>query len=121
MPDRPQSTLPHDFEETAGFRETTLYIFPPEHSDTARRFGRMLYEILLEGMPYYGEENESTTLREMNAALADAVHLRDFFWSVGQEIEDNEMNSMDARLSLLAQDLTSGMDRIIDSLQEALK
>ena len=121
MSDQPKSTLPYDFEETAGFRETTLYVFPPEHSDTARRFGRMLYELLLEGMPYYGEEDESTTLREMNAALADAVHLRDFFWSVGQEIEDNEMNSMDARLSLLAQDLTASMDQLIDTLQAALK
>ena len=121
MHDRPKSTLPHDFEETAGFRETTLYLFPPEHSDTARRFGRMLFEMILEGMPYYGEEGESSTRREMEAALADAVHLRDFFWGVGQEIEDNEMTAVDARLSLLAQEMTAAMDRVIDSLQEALR
>ena len=121
MSSREKSTLPYDFEETAGFRETTLYVFPPEHSDTARRFGRMLYEIILEGMPYFGEEGESSTLREMQAALADAVHLRDFLWGVGQEIEDNEMTAMDARLSLFAQEMTHAMDRIIDSMQEALK
>jgi len=47
MPDQPQCSNPAgsppyrpplDFEETAGFRETTVYLFPPERAETLRRF-----------------------------------------------------------------------------------
>ena len=78
MSSQDKSTLPTDFEETAGFRETSILLLAPEHADAARRFGRMFYEIILPGDVYYGEPGESTVRRELQAAHADLVHTRDF-------------------------------------------
>jgi hypothetical protein len=120
MPDQDKSTLPTDFEETAGFRESTLHLFPPEHADTLRRFGRLLHDLILDGEPYW-PEGESLTYREMTAALADALHLRDFLWHVSREIEQSELSPDDSRLALLARELVDAMDDVVTSLQEGVE
>jgi hypothetical protein len=127
MHDRPQSNLstgpavPADPEATSGFRETTLYLFRPRDAEALRHVGRMLYNLVLEGSPFFGEPGESTIRRELEAALADAVHLRDFFWGIGRQVEQSELPAWEAQLSLFAREMADGMDRVINATQEALR
>ena len=127
MPDRPKSTLPADptpadVEESIGFHETLLTLFQPEDAAALRRVGKLLYSLVLEGdSPNFGGEGESVIGRELNAALVDAVSLRDYLWAIGQQIGDNELVAGDAQLSLFAREQVYAMDRIIDAMQEALK
>src|SRR5215208_841952 len=127
MHDRPKSILSTgpaiaaDPEETSGFRETTLHLFRPRDAAALRHAGRLLHNLVLEAAPFFGEEGESTIRRELEAALADAVHLRDFFWAISRQVEESELPAADAELSLFAREMVAGMDRVINATQEALR
>ena len=107
-------------DECAGFRETTLYLFRQEDADSLRHFGRLLHGLVLEGDPYFGEPEDSLTRRELGAALLDMLHVRNFLWHVSREVEESQLDAEDARLSLLAAELTGAIDRVIDLLQEGM-
>jgi hypothetical protein len=120
MSDRPKS-IPADPEETAGFRETTLYLFKPRDAAALRHVGRLLHNLTLEADPFFGAAGESTIRRELEAALADASHLRDFLHAIGQQIENSELAPGDAQLSLFAREMVTALDCVLDSMQEALR
>jgi len=106
----------------SGFHETLLTLFQPEAAAALRHVGKLLYSLVLEGdSPNFGGEGESVIRRELDAALVDAVSLRDYLWAIGQQIGDNELVAGDARLSLFAQEMMHAMDRVIDAMQEALR
>jgi hypothetical protein len=86
-----------------------------------RRFGRMFYELILAGDTYYGEPGESNVRRELQAALADMVHLRDFVAYVARQVEESALRGEDARLSVFAREIFGALDPVISALQEGLE
>jgi hypothetical protein len=80
----------------------------------------MLHTMILEGSPYCGTEDESMTSREMDAALADLVEVRDVFWNIGREVETSGLHPADAKLSRLGGEVSQHLDKLINIVQEVL-
>ena len=107
-------------EDPGGFRESTLQFFKPEDAAVLRRLGKLLHTMILEGSPYFGSEDESLTSREMDAALADLVEVRDVFWNISREVETTSLHPADAKLSRFAGEVYQHLDKLITILQGVL-
>ena len=119
MARRKMPILP-DFEETAGFRATLLYLFPPESVETVRDFGRLLFYMILAGEPHY-PEHESQTRRELVAAMEDLQHVQSFLAYIARNAEDVELEPPDLRRAQLAGRLAEEVDRVIKDLKKGLR
>jgi hypothetical protein len=114
--DRPEI---HDFEETAGFRATVLYLFQPEHVETVRGFGRLLYHLILAGDPYYPDE-ESQVRRELEAVRADLLHLQRFLAFIAAKPGEFVLEKPDLRLCRFASKLDHTLDQMLQDFDEEL-
>jgi len=79
----------------------------------------MLYELILEGEPYWPED-ESITRQELQAVHADLLHVRDFLRCVGRQVEESELSAEDTRLALFAAEIAGAVGRVADALEEGL-
>ena len=118
MPVRKQP-IPSDFEETAGFRATLLYLFPPERVETVRKFGRLLFYMILAGEPYYPDE-ESQTCREIQAAREDLLHVQAFLEYIASKPEDLSLRPPDLRLCRFAGKLARSVGRVIAEIEKEM-
>ena len=118
MRDRKTPT-PTDFEETAGFRATLLYLFPPERVETVKKFGRLLYYMILAGEPYYPDE-ESQTRRELQAAREDLLHVQAFLEYIARKPEDLDLRPPDLRLCRFAGKLVHSVGRVIAEIEKQM-
>ena len=116
IPERPD---PADFEKSAGFRATVLYLLHPEHVETVRQFGRLLYHLVLAGDPYFPEE-ESQVRRELEAAREDLLHLWRFLAFIARKPETLDLDPRDVHLCRLAGTLERALTRAIQSLDRGL-
>jgi hypothetical protein len=107
-------------DEPGGFRESTLHFFQPEDAAALRRIGKLLHTMILEGSPYFGGEDQSLTSREMDAALADLVDVRDVFWNISREAETTSLHPADAKLSRFAGEVYQHLDKLINIVQGVL-
>ena len=129
MPDQDKHNLPDKStppdespysDEPGGFRESTLQFFQPEDAAALRRIGKLLHTMVLEESPYFGPEEQSLTSREMDAALADLVEVRDVFWNISRELETTSLHPADAKLSRFAGEVYQHLDKLITIMQGVL-
>ena len=118
MRDR-KTPIPADFEETAGFRATLLYLFPPERVETVRKFGRLLFYMILAGEPYYPDE-ESQTCREIQAAREDLLHVQSFLEYIARKPKDLSLERQDRRLCHFAGKLALSVGRVIAEIEKEM-
>jgi hypothetical protein len=119
MTRRKRPILPN-FEDTAGFRSTLLYLLPPESVPMVRDFGRLLFFLVLTGEPYHSK-HESQTRRELVAAKEDLQHVQAFLQYVARKTEHLRFSSPDLRLTELADTLAEQVGRVIEDLEKGLR
>jgi hypothetical protein len=56
----------------------------------------------------------------MEAGLAELLHVRDFFWSVGRGVEESALSMPDMRLATFAKEFVAALDKIFGIMQETL-
>lgn len=128
MPDQEESTPapilqidPAHWEEHEGFRETFLMHFTDgETNDTLRRFGSVLFELILESRGSRHSYPDSATRWELRAALGDLRYLQGFLDAVGQEHRLSSLTAEDAGLSRYARAQAVRVRKIADGLEERL-
>ena len=112
---------PPQWEQTPGFRETTLSFFPSEEAAALRRIGKLMHYLITEADLRDEEmERESPTRRELRAALADLRHLQSYLAEIGGKTETTSLEKADIRLALYADEAAKGLARMVDRLTEAL-
>lgn len=107
------------------FRESFLRWFTePQDNAALRDFGRMLFDLILEGNRVQPDEPEGIYRHDLRAALADLRAVQGFLAYIGQSQEDlDEDDHEDAdslRLCYLAEQLAPRVGRIADSIEGAL-
>ena len=126
MSDRRKFTAPPtppDFEERAPIRETFLYHFSEEDAQRWRHLGHLVYEAFMEGECLIPQEHEeSSSWRELSAALADLRHVQHWLASVlGGTLEHSSLDLADTRVCLAAVDASAELGRLCDRLEEVLR
>jgi hypothetical protein len=124
MPIRKEPSQPTspEWEQTPGFRETTLSFFPSEEAAALRRVGRLMHDLITEADLRDEEmEKESPTRRELRAALADLRHLQSYLAEIGGKTETTSLEKDDTRLALHADEAAKGLARVVGRLTEVLE
>jgi hypothetical protein len=95
-------------------RETVLWRFrDPEHIETLRRFGDLLYSMAAETFYWGATHGWSPFQGEANAAAADLEHVADFLEAVA-ELPD------DARLAGAAVRWAEELRRLVEGIREVV-
>jgi hypothetical protein len=85
------SPTPPPWNEADSFRETTLqFIDDPEDREAARRFSRLLYDLVLEQTRNMGDE-DYVTRANLRAIAADLRHLEGYLDEIGRTLENSSV------------------------------
>src|SRR5579872_1846074 len=117
MPSLPQSTPP-PWDESASFRETTLYLLEdPADREAVRHAGRVLHDLALEATSEQPGE-ESVTREELRAAAADLRHTGGYLRNViRRSVVECSLDESDERLARFAGKLSRQVDALVDKIE----
>ena len=112
------------WEEDEGFRETlAIRLADDEERATVRRFGALLFRLLLERSSPAGPKDAlsvSPTRAEIAAVAAELRHLSGYLDAVGRGWLDHELDREDAALSRFAAGLAGRVDRLAETVEKRL-
>jgi hypothetical protein len=119
MQGSPQSTPP-PWDESASFRETTLYLLDdPADREAVRHAGRLLHDLALEAAREPGDE--SATRAELRAAAADRRHTSCYLFNViRRSAEWCSLDESDERLAYFAGKLSRQVAALIEKIERRL-
>lgn len=113
-----------DWEDLQGFRETLLHhVTDPGANRAMREFGQWVYVLALQATWDRSKPRavrESTTRRELQAALVDLRALQGFLTQVGNERDESELTPADERLSRLGAGVALALAELGDELERSL-
>lgn len=113
-----------DWEDLQGFRETLLHhVTDPGANRAMRELGQWVYVLALQATWDRAKPRavrESTTRRELQAALVDLRALQGFLTQVGNERDESELSLADERLSRLGARLALTLAELGDELEGQL-
>lgn len=124
MPDRHESTAPHEvppFDESDGWRRTMLYrVTSPRDRAALIRLSRMLDALILEVGRCWDEMEGSATVAELEAATVDLRYLEAFLARLGREHVETELEPVEVEVSKLAARIAPEVGRLAATLEAGL-
>jgi len=120
MPSLPQSTPP-PWDESASFRETTLYLLnDPAGREAVRHAGRVLHDLALEANREQPGE-ESATRAELRAAAADLRYTSGYLHNViCLSAEWCSLPKSEEKLARFAGKLSRQVAALVDKIERRL-
>jgi hypothetical protein len=114
---------PSGFDEEAPLREVFLYRFTPEDAARWRHLGNLVQQAFREGDVILPREHkESSSWRELNAALQDLRFTQHWLAAVlASTLEHSSLDLTDTRICLAAVDASVELGRLCDRLEGVLQ
>jgi hypothetical protein len=110
----PPRIAPDKWEDSEGFRETTLVaITDPNANAAARAVGQLFYAMVLQ----FDEFGHASFCHQVGAALADLRFLEGRLEHLGHEHQITELNPEDTHLSRGCLPLAARVRKIADALE----
>jgi len=119
MPDRSESTPP-PWDESASFRETTLYLLEdPADREAVRHAGRVLHDLALEATSE--QQGEESITREELRAAADLRHTGGYLRNViRRSVVECSLDEADERLGRFAGKIGRQVDALVEKIERRL-
>src|SRR5262245_53254812 len=104
------------WERTAGFRESTLQMFPKKEAKALRRVGRLMFDLVVEAnLPDPdGPRDAALTRLEVESALLDLRATQSFLAGISRDVDDT-------RLAAAAGEAAGNLTPILGALAKVLQ
>jgi hypothetical protein len=113
-------TPPPPWNEADSFRETTLqFIDDPEDREAARRFSRLLYDLVLEQTREVGGE-DYVTRANLRAIAADLRHLEGYLDEIGRTLENSSVEPEEEALVHFAGRLAPKVGALVAKIEKRI-